>query len=133
MNTNKMVVAFVMILLGFTVIFMLLPRHRCGDENDVVLQNLTDRAMSGDLVAISALYKRANEEGVRPFQEYWAYRGAMEGDAHFRKQYVELYHHLENEEKERILENIRKEMNHPGAKCLLATLTDNAVKATCSQ
>jgi len=123
---NKLRTILIVTITVFAVLvglFFLLPKTNCCDESDLQLEELTNRAVAGQLDAITMLYERAKREGVEPSEEYWALEGALRGDQRLRRAYVEMFKtRADSERQQRLLRIIKERSAMPGAPCLLESL-----------
>lgn len=129
--TGKRKAAIAIGMIAVVGLFFLLPKHKCGDEeNDPVYSMLIARAKVGDRLAIAKLYAYDKKRNIQPFVEYWAFEGALQGDDALRREYVALFRKQTSEEQQRDLEIIKRELAKPGAPCLFAVLTNDKQQQT---
>ena len=124
--TTKKIGWLLVIALILGIIFFLLPKNSCDDSIDPQLKLLSKRADSGDTKAIATLYSLNKSRGIDALAEYWALKGALQGDVYLRKEYVFLFNkRFSPEEKQRSIEVVKTEGAMPGAKCLMAFLIED--------
>lgn len=119
MKRNYFII-LLLIMLVLSGAFFLLPKSNCDDEPDPQLERLIDRAYSGEIEAVAALYRINKQKRIDPLEEYWALKGALLGDAGIQKEYVTIFQsRLNATEQQRVIKSIEAEIKMPGALCLL--------------
>ncbi len=117
--------------------YFLLPSVSCGgsDDEQLAADPVVTAAGAGDLGAIHTLYEHAKATGLPRLAAEWALEGALHADAQMRQVYVDYFRtSVTDQDRELVLNRLRRSSDKPGAACLLATLTESpAQQARCSQ
>ncbi|MBS4098810.1 MAG: hypothetical protein KGZ83_18465 [Sulfuricella sp.] len=121
-------------LVGFVLLATnFLPKQKCGDEPDPEYTNLMYRAESGDVLAISTLYRHDKARNIRDLEEYWALKGAIKGDTELRNEFVKAFAtRFGAERQKQTVVYLLNEKSTPEIECLLALLKNSSnSESTC--
>jgi hypothetical protein len=115
-------------------VFFLLPKSACCGATDLEMEQLTDRATAGDLVAVRSLYERAKSDGVEPMMEHWAFEGALLGDRQLREAFVEMFSaRFDDQRKAHAIAQAQSRASLPGASCLKEVLSGDPGESVCNR
>jgi hypothetical protein len=103
--------------------FYFLPHHGC-DPSESTTDGLVEKANSGDIDSIKALYYHNRSLGVLALAEHWALAGAGFGDAEMMKAYASLFRTFSDEKKLNLLSQLKRDANFN--KCFLSYLESDA-------